>query len=163
MPLTPIFAFRPAAIYLNDSMIVDWMNLVKMCSHFSRLFSKSFSIFYFFKKSLQARSIGKECLRLNSCAFHPTRSLLWSVTFLLFGSTGKVLKVYAFGDWCHESQTTRIKWKWIWIFSHLGIRSTHILSWYFLRLSSLYSYWNYFSMISHFIVIYMKHSVEVGA
>ena len=58
-------------------------------------------------------------------------------------------------------EITRIMWEWISIFSHLGIRLTHMLSWYFLWLSSSHNCWNGFSMISHSIVLYEKHSVGV--
>ena len=63
------------------------------------------------------------------------------------------------------TEITRMRCEWISIFSHFGIRLTHMLSWYFLWLSSLHSCCNCFSMISHSIVLYGKHSigVRVGA
>ena len=46
MSLKPIFAFRPGAIYLKDSMIVDWMICVRMRLHYSRPFSNFFYPIY---------------------------------------------------------------------------------------------------------------------
>ena len=71
MSLKPIFAFRPGAICLNDSMIVDWMICVRMCLHRPRPFSN------FFLSNLQGYTIDQEWLRLTSWAFYATGSLLW--------------------------------------------------------------------------------------
>ena len=46
MSLKPIFAFRPGAICLKYSMIVDWMICVRMCLHYSRPFSNFYYLIY---------------------------------------------------------------------------------------------------------------------
>ena len=91
MSLKPIFAFRPGAICLKDSMIFDWMICVRMCLHRPRPFSN------FFLSNLQGYTIDQEWLRLTSWAFHATGSLLLDLTFLLFGRKGDAFSSHTFG------------------------------------------------------------------
>ena len=91
MSLKPIFAFRPGAIYLKDSMIVHSMIFVRICLHFPRPFGNSFS------SNLQTRTIDQEWLRLKSWAFHATGSSLRDLTFSLFGRNGDASSSHTFG------------------------------------------------------------------